>query len=73
MVNGRGDEAREVLRQVASANGKELDESIFCEVTVQKWEGEPERQTENLLHVWRHPRLMRNLALVTVLWWVLIG
>ncbi|KAF0299808.1 Solute carrier family 22 member 13 [Amphibalanus amphitrite] len=68
MVNGRGDEAREVLQFVASVNGRQLDEAVFCEVMVEKREGEPEQPTESLLHVWKHPRLMKNLALVTLLW-----
>ena len=68
MVNGRGAEAREVLKFVASVNGRELDEAVFSAVMVEKREGEPEQPTESLLHVWRYPRLAKNLALLTVLW-----
>ncbi|XP_037094365.1 organic cation transporter protein-like, partial [Pollicipes pollicipes] len=68
MVNGRGDEAEAVLRRVAAANGCELDEAVFCEVMVDKREGEPQTGGESLLHVWRHQRLMKNMAFVTILW-----
>ncbi|XP_037073732.1 organic cation transporter protein-like [Pollicipes pollicipes] len=70
MVRGRGEEAATLLRKMAAINGQTLDEEAFGEVLIDMTARDPDKETQSILLVRKHPRLMKNMVLVILLWMV---
>ncbi|KAF0287841.1 Solute carrier family 22 member 13 [Amphibalanus amphitrite] len=70
MVHDRGQEAAGFLRRIATVNGRALDEDAFGEVLVDMTAQEPDKQTQSLLLVRKHPWLLKNMVLAIILWMI---
>ena len=73
MVHDRGEDAAVLLSRIAAVNGRALDEDAFGEVLVDMMAQEPDKRTQSLLLVRKHPWLLKNMALAIVLWYARVG